>query len=369
MEDNDTSSMSAAAIVRCLSCRLNIYTQQQKDEHYKSSWHRYNVKRRAVGLPSMSKEDFDLKMKLLQEDSQEKLAVVFKCELCSKKFKSEGMMRQHLGTNKHKKNAKRKLSMDSKVGSGSGGITPAKKLREEDYITKSVVREKQNLTDSPMVPIPLKWCLFCEKGDFESNEETLEHMHQAHCFEIPYISKLISLEGCLKLAGKIIGEGHSCTSCWKSFVSKEAAWQHMDAVGHQTFDVNSREESLFDPYYDWTQSEQSISSDGVSDQLVASKRQLLCVNEWGELEFDDGQIIIPRDAVKYHHHPNMKRMYDPNAKRVNLGMKMIDNKDVQYHTGPTKKQLQYLLAKKINMNFLRRHNKATQMFFRLQNPK
>jgi len=367
MEDNDASSMSAAAIIRCLSCRLNIYTQEEKDEHYKGSWHRYNVKRRAVGLPSMSKQDFDLKMQRLKEESQEnKIAVVFKCELCSKKFKSEGMMRQHLVTKKHKLNAKRKLSI---VGEEEE-TTSAKKVREEDYIRKIVVRENQKLvTQSPMVPIPLKCCLFCDKGDFESIEESLEHMHQAHGFEIPHISKLTSLEGCLIMAGKIIGEGHACPLCWKSFMSKQACWQHMDKLRHQTLDVNARDETLFDPYYDWTQAEQSVSSDGISHHLVVPKRQLVCVNEYGELEFDDGQIAIPRAAAKYHHHPNMRRMYDPNAKKVNLGLKMIGNKCVDHTTGPSKRELQYILARKINMNLFKRHNKATQMFFRLQNPK
>jgi len=369
IEDNDTSSMSAAAIIRCLSCKLNIYTQKEKDVHYKGSWHRYNVKRRAVGLPSMSKEDFELKMKRLKEDSQEnKIEVVFKCELCSKKFKSEGMMRQHLVTKKHKLNAKRKLIKDEQEEVEE--TSSSKKMREEDYITKSVVRESKKLiTQSPMIPIPLKFCLFCDIGDFDSIEEALEHMHQAHGFEVPYISKLSSLEGLLIMAGKIIGEGHACPLCWKSFTSKQACWQHMEALRHQTFDVNTKDETLFDPYYDWTQAEQSISSDGISHHLVVPKRKLVCVNEWGELEFDDGMIALPRDAVKYHHKPNMRRMYDPNAKKVNLGLKMIGDKNVEHTTGPTKREMQYILAKKINMNFFRRHNKSTQMFFRFQNPK
>jgi len=369
IEDNDTSSISAAAIIRCLSCKLSIYTQKVKDEHYKGNWHRYNVKRRAVGLSSMSKEDFDLKMKRLKEEAEEnKIGVVFKCELCSKKFKSEGMMRQHLVTKKHKRNAKRKLNKDAEEEVEE--TSSAKKTREEDYITKCVVREtKKQGTQSPMIPIPLKFCLFCDTGDFDSIEEALEHMHKAHCFEVPYISKLSSLEGLLKTAGKIIGEGHSCPSCWKSFVSKWACWQHMEAVGHQTLDVNVREETLFDPYYDWTLEDQSSSSDGVSHELVAPKRKLLCVNEYGELEFDDGMIAVHRHAVKYHHNSNMPRMYDPNARKVNLGMKRIGDKRVEHTTGPTKRELQYILAKKINMNYFRRHNKASQMFFRLQNPK
>jgi len=368
MEDNDTSSMSTALIIKCLSCQLSIYTQKEKDEHYKSGWHRYNVKRRAVSLPPISTEDFHLKMKRLMEASQEKLAVVFKCDLCSKRFKSEPMMRQHLITNKHKLNARRKAGMNSNAGSESGDSTPAK-FREEDYITKSVVRENKKLPPhSPMVPIPLKWCLFCEKGDFESIEDSLEHMYQIHGFEIPYMSKLTSLEGCLIIAGKIIGEGHACTSCWRRFVSKEAAWQHMDAQRHQTFDVNINEETLFDPYYDWDQAEQSVSSDGISHHLVVPKRKLLCVNEWGELEFDDGMIALPRDAVKYYHHPNMKRMYDPNAKKITLDRKMIGRPDVKYHTGPSKSQLTYLGSEWINKTKLNRHNKCTQMFFRYQNP-
>jgi len=365
-EEIETSSISEAAIIRCLSCRLNIYTIKEKDEHYKGSWHRYNVKRRAVGLPAMPKVDFDLKMKRLQEDSQEsKMEVVFKCELCSKKFKSEGMMRQHLVTKKHKLNAKRRLSTGKPKDTSN-----SKMVKEEDFITKTVVRESKKLiTQSPMIPIPLKFCLFCDQGNFESVEESLEHMEQEHSFQIPWKSKLASLEGLLIMAGKIIGEGHACPSCWKSFSSKMACWHHMKAIGHQTFDVDASEETLFDPYYDWTQAEQSISPDGASQVLVVPKRQLLCVNEYGELEFDDGQIAVSRDAAKYHHHKNMRRMYDPNARRVNLGMKMIGNKRVEHTTGPSKRELQYILAKKINMNVFKRHNKATQKFFRLQNPK
>lgn len=361
-QENENSSNSAAALIRCLSCRLNIYTTEVKDEHYKSSWHRYNVKRRAVGLLAMPKPDFDLKMMRLKEDSQEnKIEVVFKCELCSKVFKSEGQMRTHLVTKKHKLNAKRKLS--------SVGDSPnAKKMKEEDFITKKVVRKKL-VTQSLMIPIPLKSCLFCDKGDFDSIEETLEHMHQQHGFEIPFISKVTSLEGLLIMAGKIIGEGHACPSCWKSFMSKEACWMHMDALRHQTVDVNAREETLFDKYYDWQQAEQSISSDGISHHLVVPKRSLVCINEYGELEFDDGQVAIPRDAAKYYHNPKMKRYYDPNATKVNLGMKMIGRARVEHTTGPSKRELQYILSRKINMNVFFRQNKVTQKHFREQNPK
>jgi len=361
-ENEDSGTSPPDVIIKCLSCKLNIYTVKDKDEHYKSSWHRYNVKRRAVGLPTMSKIDFDEKMALLKaEQTDKKVEVVFKCELCSKKFKSEGQMRTHLLSRKHKQNAKGKSC-------GSENLSETDAVIKEDYITKSVVREKKVL-DSPMVPIQLKACLFCSKGIFETIELAMDHMFQAHGFQIPFVSKLSSLEGLLIMAGKIIGEGHACTLCWKSFSSKEAAWMHMDAMRHQTIDINAQEETLFDPYYDWELADQSISSDGISHHLVVPKRKLLCINEYGELEFDDGQIVLSKGAAKYHHHPNMRRLYNPDQRKVNLGANMIGGRALNLTTGPSKRELQRILVKKINPRVIKRSNMTSQMFFREQNPK
>jgi pre-60S factor REI1 len=45
----------------CVNCQLHFSAELEYKEHYKSEHHRYNVKRKLIGLPPLSFKDYILR--------------------------------------------------------------------------------------------------------------------------------------------------------------------------------------------------------------------------------------------------------------------------------------------------------------------
>ena len=43
----------------CLACRVTFINAELQREHYRSEWHRYNLKRKVAELPPVTKEAFE----------------------------------------------------------------------------------------------------------------------------------------------------------------------------------------------------------------------------------------------------------------------------------------------------------------------
>lgn len=72
-------------------------------DHYKTDWHRYNLKRKIAGLPPVSVEGFE---KLLSEqrnaEKTEQEDKSLYCKACAKLFKTINAHDNHLNSKKHK---------------------------------------------------------------------------------------------------------------------------------------------------------------------------------------------------------------------------------------------------------------------------
>lgn len=44
---------------RCLSCGVQFESREEQVDHYKLDWHKYNVKRKLVGLPCVGEDAFE----------------------------------------------------------------------------------------------------------------------------------------------------------------------------------------------------------------------------------------------------------------------------------------------------------------------
>ena len=49
--------MSQSAFT-CITCHVAFVNADSQRHHYKSDWHRYNLKRKVVGLPPVTVDDF-----------------------------------------------------------------------------------------------------------------------------------------------------------------------------------------------------------------------------------------------------------------------------------------------------------------------
>ena len=46
-------------LLTCISCRVAFNDADLQRDHYKSEWHRYNLKRKIAELPPITLENFD----------------------------------------------------------------------------------------------------------------------------------------------------------------------------------------------------------------------------------------------------------------------------------------------------------------------
>ena len=51
----------------CVTCRVMFSTSEGHREHFKSDWHRYNIKRKIVDFPPLSAEAFRWKVQEMAE--------------------------------------------------------------------------------------------------------------------------------------------------------------------------------------------------------------------------------------------------------------------------------------------------------------
>ena len=54
------------SFLTCLTCQLAFYESESQKVHYKSDWHKYNLKRKIVQLPPVSVEEFKAKVEAQQ---------------------------------------------------------------------------------------------------------------------------------------------------------------------------------------------------------------------------------------------------------------------------------------------------------------
>jgi hypothetical protein len=60
MSDQEIVTPSSG-LYTCLACQVAFQSAEGQRTHYRSDWHRYNLKRKVVNLPSVTFEQFNLK--------------------------------------------------------------------------------------------------------------------------------------------------------------------------------------------------------------------------------------------------------------------------------------------------------------------
>lgn len=51
----------SSGLFTCLSCQVAFQSAEGQRNHYRSEWHRYNLKRKVVSLPPVTSEQFNNK--------------------------------------------------------------------------------------------------------------------------------------------------------------------------------------------------------------------------------------------------------------------------------------------------------------------
>ncbi|XP_014669613.1 PREDICTED: zinc finger protein 622-like [Priapulus caudatus] len=89
----------------CITCRVVFATSDFQRSHYKSDWHRYNLKRKVAELPAVNADAFKervLAQRAKVEGEEKKGEVSFYCSACNKLFGNNNAFQNHIGSRKHK---------------------------------------------------------------------------------------------------------------------------------------------------------------------------------------------------------------------------------------------------------------------------
>lgn len=263
----------------CNACQCPIASNEERTVHYKSEWHRYNVKRRVAGLQSIPQSLFNNQLSLLQEkkNSTDREKTKQHCAVCNKTFQSQSAFQVHLQSKKHIKKQQSKgnnndneeddneqeeeelnkqpqppnkpIVQETKTNPNTASNeTDLKEDGEEEF-------EDDGLDMDESAAIPLLTCLFC-RTKFEESEKQiyLDHMLKQHGFFIPFVEFLTDLDGFLTYCGEKIGIGRMCLWCngrgRARYPTVSAVQQHMKQKSHCKIrlDTEEEEEEFMDFY-------------------------------------------------------------------------------------------------------------------------
>lgn len=102
----------AMASYTCISCRVAFSDGEVQRAHYKTDWHRYNLKRKVADMPPVTAENFQERVLAQRAAAEQQLndAVATEgCAVCNKKFSSANAYQNHLQSHKHQQAEKQAL--------------------------------------------------------------------------------------------------------------------------------------------------------------------------------------------------------------------------------------------------------------------
>ncbi|GFY96694.1 zinc finger protein 622 [Actinidia rufa] len=271
----------------CNACNKGFEDESEQKVHYKSEWHRYNLKRKVAGVPGVTETLFLARQSALAEEKNKSIEtpMLYSCGLCGKGYRSSKAHAQHLKSRSHamraaqgsshldgesaiikpllpraetKLSQQREQDEDSEETDEWEEVDPEEDLLGEAIDSVSHLSVNEHAINAHMVDdddecaLDPTCCFMC---DLEHNtiDSCMVHMHKQHGFFIPDVEYLKDPKGLLTYLGlkKTICilhlcchpfcrfKGISCACTAMRDVILSTAWKHyVDTDGKQLVAYN-----------------------------------------------------------------------------------------------------------------------------------
>jgi pre-60S factor REI1 len=228
--------------------------------HYKSDWHRYNLKRRENGLSMLNEEEFTARLEAALALRKEREGREERGGLDHLKDGKKG--KQTKGEKKMKKDNRRKPAFAKRPETiTQEPLEPEPNTEmEQDNDNEPMEEEEQEEEQEEEEPpeINPKQSLF-DNHISPSLKANVSYMTANYSFYIPDIEYLIDLEGLLGYCSEKVRLGHTCLYCQRIFTTYEGCMKHMRDKRHckicYEVDVDQEE---FDVFYDFEEANASF---------------------------------------------------------------------------------------------------------------
>ncbi|TVU08642.1 hypothetical protein EJB05_42053 [Eragrostis curvula] len=307
--------------VTCNACNAGFDGEEEQRLHYRSEWHRYNLKRKVAGVPGVTEALFMARQAALSEGNKPAAAaMLYSCALCGKEYRSSKAHEQHLNSRSHL------IKASQEPNASIAGITivkprpervprraPSAAEEEEDedeeeewvevdpsemeLADESTSNMQVDDSDDEMAEfeeLDPSSCFMCDLKH-ETIEDCMVHMHKKHGFFIPDSEYLKDPNGLLIYVGLKVKRDFICLYCndrCQPFQSLEAVRKHMDAKGHCKLrygDGGDDEDADLEDFYDYS-----------SSYVDVEGKQLIAANDNNNIELGSGgsELVITNKSEK-----------------------------------------------------------------------
>ena len=306
----------------CITCRVSFADSDIQRRHYKTDWHRYNLKRKVAEMPPVTAEVFQQKVlaqKAEVEAQQQSKTKSLHCQLCNKTFSSENAYSNHLSSKKHKDLEANKAKKQGSLITESQFSNNFKRKDSKETDPQNTESENaESLShngdddddeddDIEEDTLEVTDCLFCPHHSV-SLEENLKHMTRSHSFFIPDLEYVVDLKGLVMYLCEKVGMGNMCLYCndkGKSFFSLEAVQSHMVDKGHTKMNYEGDAVLEYADFYDFSSSYPDYNPDEENEgDEIQGRESTLAVNE------QTLELCLPSGAKIGHR--NMRHIYKQN---------------------------------------------------------
>ncbi|KAF4350768.1 hypothetical protein F8388_000809 [Cannabis sativa] len=297
----------------CNACNKEFNDDSEQKFHYKSEWHRYNLKRKVAGVPGVTEVLFMARQAALAQEKN-KLSeppMLYSCGLCGKGYRSSKAHAEHLKSRNHilkassqgfnsqeedmaiikplPRRAVNKAPLQNDAPNEESEDESEGEWEEVDPEEELIGEAAKSLTglnvdehgpdedmdekddDEDFDELDPSCCFMCDL-EHDNLESCIVHMHKHHGFFIPDVEYLKDPKGFLTYLGLMVKRDFMCLYCndrCHRFSSLEAVRKHMIAKSHCKVhygDGGDDEELELEEFYDYSSS--YMDEDG--KQLVVS---------------------------------------------------------------------------------------------------
>lgn len=241
-----------------MTCRQLFSSADEQRTHYKTDFHRFNLKRKIAQLAPVSLEQFNQKVEALKI-STEPSAFAKDCEVCGKRYLSEGAYQQHMQSNKHREAAEKGKPVGAAPAAEANVATESKVDPEttpkENTTEQKPAENTENNTENKeehKSTVSITNCLFCNTAS-STFKQNMKHMARVHSFFIPDVEYLKDVKDLIEYLEEKVYTYYMCLYCngkGRGFHSVEAVQGHMRDCSHCKIIYEDNEEEYAE-FYDF----------------------------------------------------------------------------------------------------------------------
>jgi pre-60S factor REI1 len=375
-----------------MTCRQLFSSADEQRTHYKTDFHRFNLKRKIAQLAPITMEQFSQKVEALKI-STEPAAFAKDCEVCGKRYLSEGAYQTHLQSNKHREAEKGKaapaeanVATESKPNPDAPKENTAAAQTTEQKPAENTENNAET-KEEPKSNVSVNNCLFCNTTS-NTFKQNMKHMARVHSFYIPDVEYLNDVKDLIEYLEEKVYTHNMCLYCngrGRGFHTVEAVQGHMRDCSHCKIIYEDNEEEYAEFYdferynKDWNlaesaelgaekkdgEAEQSGETKDKKDKEPVGKGVPKLMESNMELVLVDSNKVLGHRALQVYY--NQRPRNDGNSLTLSL---MKEYRKLAQRERFTQTNIDFTTRQKMSMVAMRRDvkgNRLAKARFRCQN--